>query len=150
MQWQRSTKGNADAIALADRHYSRAKYGKQGGQVGPPGRLLVLLTPDHSALWVTHWPLAKLALDGLDSWRCVIFRNEGSCLSSDLIRTAMATTADIWQDQAPPDGWVTWVDRKEVRSSNPGYCFQQAGWAVDRDWIAATPRRRTLVRLRHP
>jgi len=147
--WQRTTKGNAAAVAIADRHYSRAKYGKHGGQVGPPGRLLVLMTADESALWITHWPDPKLALDGLDSWRCVMFRNEGTTLSSSLIVAAMARTAEMWEGAEPPrDGWVTWVDRAEVRSTSPGYCFMRAGWWADRAWVASTKARRTLLRLR--
>jgi hypothetical protein len=54
----------------------------------------------------------------------------------------MALTAERWSDR-PADGWLTWVDTTKVRSSNPGYCFKQAGWWVDREW--AHPR---LVRLR--
>lgn len=146
--WQRTTKGAPAAVALADRHYSRVRYGKTGGQVGPPGRLLVFVTETADALWVTHWPDPKLALDGLDSWRCVLFRNEGAELSSMLIRAAMDVTAETWGDR-PRDGWVTWVDTNEIRSTNPGYCFLQAGWWRDRDWrAAASSRRRSLRRLR--
>ena len=146
--WHRTTKGAPEAIALADRHYSRAAYGKGGGQVGPPGRLLVLVTDEADALWVTHWPQPSLALDGLDSWRCSIFRNESEHRSSDLIVEAMAETARLWEQEPPRDGWVTWVDTAHVRSTNPGWCFQCAGWTLDRTWRAATRSRRTLRRLR--
>ena len=50
----------------------------------PPGRTLVLVTENGDAVWGTHWPQAELALDGLDAWRCSIFRNEGPLLSSML------------------------------------------------------------------
>jgi hypothetical protein len=106
------------------------------------------MTADERALWITHWPDPKLALDGLDSWRCVMFRNEGAGLSSSLIVAAMARTAELWDTAPPRDGWVTWVDRAEVRSTNPGFCFMRAGWWADRDWVAATKARRSLLRLR--
>lgn len=145
MTWQRRTKGDAAAVALANRHYSRLRYGKQGKQVGPPGRLLVFVTADETALWVSHWPRPDLALDRLDSWRCVLFRNEGNALSSTLIREAMRETANVWRDN-PRDGWITWVMPSEIRSTNPGYCFQCAGWTVDHTWNGS---RKGLIRLRH-
>jgi hypothetical protein len=83
--WERRTKGDPAVISLADRHYSRRRYGTSGVPVGPPGRLLVFLTPCERALWITHWPDPRYAFDGLDAWRCVLFRNEGAGLSSDLI-----------------------------------------------------------------
>lgn len=138
--WQVRTRLDPAANALADRHYSRRR--PFSGQVGPPGRRLVLVTPCERATWLTHWPYASLALDGLDAWRCTIFRNEGAGLSSDLIREAMTLTERLWH--APPeDGWLTWIDTRKVRSANPGYCFKQAGWWLDREW-----KHRHLVRLR--
>jgi hypothetical protein len=45
----------------------------------------------------------------------------------------MELTARMWTAD-PADGWITWIDRTEIRSANPGYCFKKAGWVVDRDW----------------
>jgi hypothetical protein len=140
-QWHARTRLDAAANALADRHYSRRRPGS--GQIGPPGRKLVLVTPCERAVWLSHWPYPELALDGLDAWRCPIFRNEGAGLSSDLIRAAMALTLRAWAPQTPPDGWVTWVDTRKVGSANPGYCFKRAGW-----WRDKTYHHRHLVRLR--
>jgi hypothetical protein len=104
----------------------------------------VLVTPCERAVWLTHWPDADHALDGLDCWRCSIFRNEApeELLSSALITAAMALTARLWPKR-PADGWLTWVDRTKVASPNPGYCFKQAGWTLDHAWTH--PR---LIRLR--
>ena len=88
--WQVRSKRDAAAMALFDRHYSRKKIGR--GEVGPPERKLVLVTPDEQALWCSHWPKAELTLDGLDAWRCSVFRNEGAGLASSLILDAMAVT----------------------------------------------------------
>jgi hypothetical protein len=57
--------------------------------------------------------LPHLALDGLDAWRCSIFRNEGAGLSSELIEAAMALTAGRWADRRA-DGGVTWIDTTKV------------------------------------
>ena len=138
--WQARSKRDPAAMALFDRHYSRQKVGR--GEVGPPGRKLVFVSPDESAMWCTHWPRADLTLDHLDAWRCSVFRNEGPGLSSELIRAAMELTGVLWE-QRPRDGWVTWVDTRRVASTNPGYCFKQAGWTLDRDWT-----HRYLIRLR--
>lgn len=129
--WQKRNRLDHSANALADRHYSRRRPGS--GQVGPPGRKLVLVTPCERAVWVTHWPYAEYSMDGLDAWRCSIFRNEGAGLSSELIASAMNLTARLWQTR-PGDGWVTWVDPRKVQSRNPGYCFLNAGWTRDRSW----------------
>jgi hypothetical protein len=149
MEWVRVKKSHPEAVEMANRHYSRAKYGKVGKLLGPPGRLLCLMLADGSAVWVSHWPYPELALDRMDSWRCTMFRNEGPALSSTLIREAMVSTFDYWGGVGEPvDGWVTWVDADEVASSNPGYCFQRAGWEVDRGW-RSTRKNAALIRLRH-
>lgn len=139
MNWHRTTKFDTRAAALADRHYSRRKVGSS--QFMPPGRTLVFITDDALAVWGTHWPRADLAMDGLDAWRCSIFRNEGPLLSSDLIREAMSLTAELWQTR-PRDGWLTFVKVDAVRSVNPGACFKKAGWRLDHDW-----KHPTMVRL---
>jgi hypothetical protein len=139
--WQVRHRSDPAARRLADRHYSRGRPGAPW--VGPPGRVLVLVTGDETALWVTHWPAPALAQDGLDAWRCSIFRNDGPSPSSVLIGAAMAATLRHWAEtrpgspwftDLPGDGWVTWVDPRQVASPNPGYCFQQAGWRRDRAW----------------
>ena len=55
------------------------------------------------------------------------FRNEGAGLSSELIREAVAATRAIW-GPPPALGFVSFVDARKVRSTNPGYCYQMAGW----------------------
>src|SRR5215207_3992184 len=89
--WQVRNKNDRAANALADRHYSRRRPGS--GQIGPPGRKLVLVTPCERAVWLTHWPMDGRGMDGLDAWRCSIFRNEDAGLASALIAAAMDLTA---------------------------------------------------------
>lgn len=112
---------------LADRHYNRQHIGSP--QFVPPGRCVVLRTPEADAFWITSWPFAeyvKHAWPG--AWVCSAFRNESGHLSSDLIREAISATLAIWPE--PPDlGMVTFVDTKKVRSKrDPGYCYLMAGF----------------------
>lgn len=145
--WLRTTRSDGAVRALRNRHYST--LGKNGRTVGPPGRVLILRTADGLASWITHWPARELAMDGLDAWRCSMFRNEGARRSSDLIVEAMRETRDAWGtvdewgEPAPRDGWLTYVEPLAVRSPNPGYCFRMAGWTRDRDWDHSR-----LIRLR--
>lgn len=134
------------ANALADRHYSRQTPGC--GQIGPPGRRIVLVTPCEQALWLTHYPKPEYAQDGLDAYRCSIFRREGGPLASLLIEDAMALTERWWGPA--PDGWVTWIDTRKVRSANPGYCFLQAGWRRDDAWQPKRGRRGRIRLLADP
>jgi hypothetical protein len=128
MLWQRVTKFDKRACALADRHYSRRKVGSP--QFMPPGQTLVLLTVDELAVfgwWRPHPTSGIRAMNGLDGWTCTIFRNESPALSSGLILAAEAAlfAADYG---IGPDGLLTYVWDRRVASSNPGYCFKRAGW----------------------
>lgn len=107
---------------MADRHYNRQKIGSP--QFVPPGRCHVLRigtaeqlsTPDTgAAFWVTSWPFAeyvKHAWPG--AWICSAFRNEGAGTSSELIRAAVLSTRDKWQD-VPDLGMVSFIDPSKVR-----------------------------------
>lgn len=91
--------------------------------VGPGGKM-VLLTPDARALFVWRKFIDDSGQIGVN---CAIFRNEGcggGRRSSELILDAMQHAWARW----PGERFYTYVDPKEVRSSNPGYCFIVAGW----------------------
>lgn len=122
--WTLSYRADPHARQLADRHYNRQSIGS--AQFVPPGRCLVLTTPD--ALLVTSWPFAeyvKHAWPG--AWICSAFRNEGLALSSDLVRAAVAATC--WKWTTPPLGMVTFIDpSKTRRKRDPGRCFRRAGF----------------------
>lgn len=70
-------------------------------------------------------------------WRNNVFRNLGAGLSSSLITSATAATYALWAQRYgrlpnPAElydgGLRTEVDTGKVRSRNPGYCYQCAGW----------------------
>lgn len=115
--------------ALADRHYSRRTVGSP--QFMPPGQTLVLMTPAGDAVfgwWRPHPDSGLKALNGLDGWTCTIFRNESKRLSSALILEAEEELRR--RHDCGPDGLITYVWDKKLRSTNPGFCFKLAGWVV--------------------
>lgn len=154
--WQLSSSGAQEALAVVDGlgpwaghgpHYSRRSPGSR--TFTGVGREVVLYHPD-GAVWavVLHrCPAPRGAglrrhtvrdghgvadvADGRWLWRNVMFRNLGAGLSSDLIRTATALTVLHWTERygyPPPLDMRTEVDVRRVRSTNPGYCYQRAGW----------------------
>lgn len=61
----------------------------------------------------------------------MLFRNLGAGLSSDLIREATERTFEEWErryGELPAERLRTEIGVKQVRSSNPGYCYMMAGW----------------------
>lgn len=125
-EWRKSDRFDPRALPLADRHYNRRKVGSP--QFVPPGRNLVFLTEDRTALWVTSWPFPEFVRHAwLGAWVNSLFRNEGDALSSGLIRAAVAHTRATW---APPElGMVTFIDaRKTKPKRDPGYCYLMAGF----------------------
>lgn len=125
MHWHLSHHADRRACSLADRHYSRKTIGAP--QMMPPGRKLVLLNGDATAVWGSSWPFAEYVKHAwAGAWMCTIFRNESTDLSSELIREAVAVTRWYWD--IPTLGMITFVDDRKVRSANPGYCFKKAGF----------------------
>lgn len=126
--WERVTKFDPAACSLADRHYSRHKVGSP--QFMPPGQTIVLLTTARDALfgWWRPDPASGIkSMNGLDGWTCTIFRNEGASLSSRLILAAEHKLFEL-ASSIGPDGMLTYVWDRKVRSANPGCCFKFAGW----------------------
>ncbi len=122
------------------RHYSASKATRRRGRpidhpnqlrfVGP-GEYMGLLTADCGSGFV--WRLSRYRKDGQHGVECVLFRNElgNGCrnqahahCSSRQIREACELAWLRW----PGKRLFTFVDRDQVQSSNPGYCFLAAGW----------------------
>ena len=84
---------------------------------------MVLITAKTDALFC--WVYSKLGhRNGQTGVCCTIFRNEGSYLSSELIREAVELAHKRW----PGKRLFTYINEKKIRSPNPGYCFLRAGW----------------------
>ena len=127
MYWTLSHRADPLARPVADRHYNRQSVGAPG--FVPPGRCVVLLSADRTALWVTSWPFAEYTKHAwAGAWVNSLFRNEGGTLSSTLIREAVAATRWVWPD-VPPLGLITFVDTAKTKPKrDPGYCYLMAGF----------------------
>ena len=124
-----SGKFEPSGAALADRHYSRRTPGSN--QFMPPGQTLVLVTPRGDAVfgwWRPHPNAGIKSMNNLDGWTCTIFRNESQHLSSEMILEAEKMLLEKYD--CGPDGLITYVWDRKIRSVNPGFCFKKAGWRV--------------------
>ena len=129
MRWQLSDRADPVTALIADRHYNRQSIGSP--QFVPPGRCVVLRTPDADAFWITSWPFAEYVKHAwAGAWVCSAFRNEAPdrYLSSELILEAVSATLAVWP--VPPDlGMITFVNREKTRRKrDPGRCFRRAGF----------------------
>jgi hypothetical protein len=127
--WRVVGKMHPVAATLADGHYSRRKPGTP--QFMPPGQTLILLRDDATAVfgwWRPHPDSGLKSMNGYDGWTCTIFRNTGRELSSKLILEAECTLQFAYD--IGPDGLLTYVFDRKIRSKNPGYCFKCAGYTV--------------------
>jgi len=125
--WDLSWRADPRARVLADRHYNRQAVGAPN--FVPPGRCLVLLTPDVRALWVTSWPFAEYVRhEWAGAWVNSCFRRESGPLASEMIRAAVAVTRWRWPE-VPDLGMVTFVDASKVRHKrDAGRCYKKAGF----------------------
>lgn len=121
--WVHSKDANPTARGLFVRHYSYRPYadGRKPQKFVGPGEYMVLLTPEADALFVWR---KFISADGQQGVNCSVFRNESEHRSSDLIREASALARERW----PNERLYTYVNPRKIQSSNPGYCFQMAGW----------------------
>jgi hypothetical protein len=122
--WIRVKDGHPTGMALYQRHYSCRPYadGRQPLLFAGPGEKEVLLTECGRALFVWRKFISDNTQDGVN---CAVFRNEGAGRSSDLILSAMMVAWERW----PGERLYTYVNSKKISSTNPGYCFQKAGWS---------------------
>lgn len=154
--WFRVDKFDRRAAALADRHYSRQSVGSD--QCLAPGETLLMLTPD----WLATWGVVHNFDPGHDDtrrWRCSIFRNESTSLSSALIIVATDATFDYWPRRyrrVPDVPLSTEVDpHKTRRKRDPGRCFRRAGWELWRKnsrglYLFVAPGERARLNIQGP
>lgn len=124
--WLPIRDGDEHACSMFERHYSAEKSLRLRRERGTkliagPGYKIVLATPCRRALFVWRKFISK---DGQEGVNCAVFRNEGAGLSSELIMAADALADERW----PGERHFTYVNPRKIRSTNPGFCFLQAGW----------------------
>lgn len=128
--WLPVKDGDPRASALYRRHYSCNQY-KDRRRDNPnyrnrhlivgPGQKMVLMTVWCDALFVWRKFIDASGQRGVN---CAVFRNESKHLSSWLILEAEKLAWHRW----PQERLYTYVNPRAIASSNPGYCFQVAGW----------------------
>ncbi len=149
MNWRRTGRADPAMAKLADKHYSRQTVGSP--QFSPPGQVITLIVPEFwpykaAAGWVWHRPhpdVEAKRMDGFDGWHnCCFFRNESDLLSSELIQEAIGWADEEWG--VPKFGYDTYVWPEKIQSSNPGYCYQKAGW-TKAGWSKDGKKRRLVL-----
>jgi len=124
-RWRVVQDGDPLVFAIASRHYSFRHYQRKrrrDKRVVGPGERLILLTSDGKALCI--WKKFR-DQSGQQGICCALFRNEGADLSSALLIDAETLVRLRWPDERR---LYTYVDPRKIKSTNPGYCFQMAGW----------------------
>lgn len=123
--WWLTKDGDRSLLAMYERHYSAHRYadGRVRNLFAGPGEKIVLRTAAGDAGFVWRNFVCDRGEPGIN---CAFFRNEGSILSSELVRQADAIADAIWACGRH----YTYVDPKKVRSDNPGFCFKLAGWKL--------------------
>ena len=154
--WVLSSSSDPDALAVVDglgrfaghgAHYSRRTPGSR--TFTGVGREVVLKSRCGRAVWAVVLQKTPARRGSGQSrgrggapdvgcrwmWRNNMFRNLGAGRSSDLIRAAVGATYAAWRmkyGDLPDVRLRTEIGIAAVRSSNPGYCYQCAGWSKDR------------------
>lgn len=152
MTWLLSSSSDRRALDVVDgtgpfdglgAHYSRRTPGSK--TFTGVGREIVLVTDCGRAVWAVVYQRTPAARGTGGSrgrtgqvdakprylWRNMMFRNLGAGLSSELIREALGRTYREWEARygaLPDERMRTEIDVKAVKSQNPGYCYQMAGW----------------------
>lgn len=128
--WLPVKDGDPRAAALYRRHYSCYQYkDNRRNQHGyrnrflflGPGEKIVLMTVNCDALFAWRKFIDKSGQEGVN---CAVFRNESPILSSVLILEAEQHAWARW----PGQRLYTYVNAGAIKSSNPGWCYQMAGW----------------------
>lgn len=130
--WWITKDGDADCLAMYQRHYSAHHYadGRTRKLFCGPGEKLILRTWNGDAMfvWRKFFDACIDERTGLsqEGVNCAVFRNENRQKydSKELILQACAVAYECW----PSARCYTYVDEKRVASKVPGACFISAGW----------------------
>ena len=131
--WILSKDGCSEGRALYERHYSCSPYRFAAGRrpklfVGP-GQKMVLLTPKNDALIVWRKFKDDCLIAPRDGVNMAVFRNESYFLSSSLIKFAVEYAWERW----PNCVLYTYIKASAIKSTNPGFCYLQAGWVKSKE-----------------
>jgi hypothetical protein len=127
---------DAECAILADRHYTRQTPGSR--EFMGNGTPLVLRNAEGTVVFGWLKNVDGLRADGERGYNCVIFRNESSRRSSEIILEAEQLVFDEWGTGR----LFTYIDPKRLRTIRrrgrefcrwpAGRCFLEAGWSFVR------------------
>jgi hypothetical protein len=120
--WLLSRDGDPRVYAMYRRHYSAKGNNPKVRQFVGPGEKLVLYHA--SGLAVMAWRKGIFD-DGQQGVNNAIFINRGAGLASQLILEAEPL---VWARWPQDTRLFTYVNSRKIRSTNPGFCYLQAGW----------------------
>jgi hypothetical protein len=124
--WHGVKDGDMNVRQMLNRHYSANHYrdGRKVRLSAGPGEKMILQTCDGRAVFIWRKFIDKSGQEGIN---CAMFRNEAPelYLSSNLIHEAETLAWERW----PGERLYTYVNPRKIKSINPGYCFQVAGWS---------------------
>lgn len=150
--WLVSSSSDPRALAVVDGTGEFTEYGPHYSRRTPGsktftgvGQEIVLLHESARAVWACVYQRTPTAPGSGSSrgrtgatdtrarfiWRNMLFRNLGAGLSSELIISATERTYVEWFKRygvIPRERLRTEIGVREIRSSNPGYCYLKAGW----------------------
>lgn len=120
--WLIARDGDVVVWEMYQQHYSRRHYRKPRQRLFMgPGEKLVLLHVSGRAAFGWRKFISGNGQDGVNN---SLFINHGAGLSSELILEAEQIAWQRW----PGERLYTYVNPRRIQSSNPGYCYQMAGW----------------------
>ena len=122
--WHETTNRDPRLVRMFHEHYSCNNRQSKIVSSGPTRTISLLHEPDiftAGAAWT--WCLPKIGYHAGKAY-CMFFRRLTGAIASDLILAA----EDHLPRELLPIEAITYIDPGAVTSSNPGYCFQLAGW----------------------
>lgn len=123
-----------DAIlAMVRGHYSykdniskRPRTAKTSKTWWSNAKLAVFSDPARTFVFAWQWPRAEFRKDKQSGFNNTLFHRTEQCpfLASDIILAAEREAIALWGTNRA----YTYVDPSGVKSTNPGFCYQAAGW----------------------
>ncbi len=152
--WILSSSSDPFALAIVDGLAEFSKYGPHYSRRSPGsntftgcGQEIVLLHESLFAVWAVVYQRTphkrgtgssrnrkgKIDIKAKWLWRNMLFRRLPKCpvIASTLIKTATAATYTAWLEKygtLPKERLRTEIEISKIKSKNPGYCYQMAGY----------------------
>lgn len=120
-------------LAMVRAHYShkdnvskRPRTKKTSKTWWSNAKLAVFSDPERTLVFAWQWPRAEFRADKQNGFNNTLFHRSERCpfLASEIILAAEQEAVALWGSNRA----YTYVDPNGVKSTNPGFCYQVAGW----------------------